>query len=92
MNRFPFMDIQEGLTVYVFGELDTTDGCFDATDVDQEPQRLAGLHRTQERAHERLERRACDRRCDDDRKRPADPVRALVTTYRGTDGIRLPGR
>ena len=28
-----FMDIQEGLTVYVFGELDTTDGCFDATDV-----------------------------------------------------------
>ena len=28
-----FMNIQEGLTVYVFGELDTADGCFDATDV-----------------------------------------------------------
>lgn len=28
-----FEDIQEGRTAYVFGELDTTDGCFDAADV-----------------------------------------------------------
>jgi hypothetical protein len=28
-----FTDIQEGRTAYVFGKLDTTDGCFDAADV-----------------------------------------------------------
>ena len=28
-----FSDIEEGRTAYVFGELDTTDGCFDAADV-----------------------------------------------------------
>ena len=28
-----FADIQEGRTAYVFGQLDTTDGCFDAADV-----------------------------------------------------------
>ena len=28
-----FADIQEGRTAYVFGQLDTTDGCFDAAGV-----------------------------------------------------------
>ena len=28
-----FADIQDGRTAYVFGQLDTTDGCFDANDV-----------------------------------------------------------